>query len=321
MVILTRNQYDGGAAGGDGNLTGVTTWADADTVRQTMIGYDFRHRHIWIDGEEDANNESLYDNLNRAIRSSTHDGNSAQFASDSIPPEKTPMNYSIWISDLCEFYGNLRRRSVKRGNWFCEIGMPISQEQLRRDFCNDGLKDLISDDLLRFWTEGTGACHCHAYMDIEAEDNQDLNVILNKENDEVPGSCLSLAFRVQILSPVDVVAAWKSCMEPPDDSVRQDRIEDMNTRNRLGEWIPFFDYEKGEYIAIESKHVRKESRVAVVNVLAGPDRVRDVQVIADSFDEFLDLWTKNAYRAPRFGGFRGADGLVFSEQKTRRGHP
>ncbi len=203
---------------------------------------------------------------------------------------------------------------MRRLNWCCEISFPISQEQLKRDFRNDGLMELISHDLIRFWTEGSGGCYCFAYMDLEAEDNQDLMAILNQEIDEIAGTCLDLVFEVQIFSPSKVISTWKGRLEPPDDAMRQDRIEDMNTRNRLGEWIPFFDYKTGQYIAVESKHVRKVPRVAIVNLMAGLDRIRDLEVIADSFDEFLDLWKKNAFRTTALGAFQCPESLVLSER-------
>ncbi len=225
------------------------------------------------------------------------------------------MNYTMWISDVCEFFGTLRRRSVKPGwNWHCEIRRPLTSEGVRRDFRGDGLKDLIPDELVRFWIEAASSCYCHATMDLDADENQDLRAILKQQHEEMKGTSLSLFLTVEVFSPAKLLDVWKGRLVSPDDAFRGDRIEDMNTRNELGEWIPFFDYETGEYIAIESKHVRKVPRVAMVNVVTGPDRVRDVDVIADSFDEFLESWSKEAYRPPGYGGFRGAAGLVFSQR-------
>jgi RHS repeat-associated protein len=44
MVIVTANQYDGGSAGGDGNLTAVTRYASATDTRVTGFDFDFRDR-------------------------------------------------------------------------------------------------------------------------------------------------------------------------------------------------------------------------------------------------------------------------------------
>jgi hypothetical protein len=48
MVMVTSNQYDGGVAGGDGNLTQVTQYVSATSgdTRVTAFGYDFRDRKI-----------------------------------------------------------------------------------------------------------------------------------------------------------------------------------------------------------------------------------------------------------------------------------
>jgi hypothetical protein len=49
MVEISENQYDGGSAGGDGNLTQVTQYADGSDTRVTGYGYDFRNRRTSMD--------------------------------------------------------------------------------------------------------------------------------------------------------------------------------------------------------------------------------------------------------------------------------
>ena len=77
MVIVTQNEYDNGAAGGDGNLTSTWAWVDGTTNRQTQIAYDFRNRQTSVTGQENAYSETTYDNLNRPILRQTRNGSGA----------------------------------------------------------------------------------------------------------------------------------------------------------------------------------------------------------------------------------------------------
>jgi hypothetical protein len=68
MVQIVANEYDGGSAGGDGNLTQQTQYVDGSTTRVTAYEYDFRNRRITTDGEIDFYEELVYDNLNQVTR-------------------------------------------------------------------------------------------------------------------------------------------------------------------------------------------------------------------------------------------------------------
>jgi RHS repeat-associated protein len=68
MVRVTARVYDGGTAGGDGNVTSQTQYVDGSTTRVTAFGYDFRSRQTTIDGEVDYYEKKTYDNLNRVIK-------------------------------------------------------------------------------------------------------------------------------------------------------------------------------------------------------------------------------------------------------------
>ena len=68
MVKTESRVYDGGAAGGNGNLTLETKYASATDTRTTAYSYDFRNRNVVIDGEIDLYLETTYDNLNRPIQ-------------------------------------------------------------------------------------------------------------------------------------------------------------------------------------------------------------------------------------------------------------
>ncbi|MFN5625698.1 MAG: RHS repeat-associated core domain-containing protein, partial [Planctomyces sp.] len=65
---VTARVYDGGTAGGDGNVTSQTQYVDGSTTRVTAFGYDFRSRQTTIDGEVDYYEKKTYDNLNRVIK-------------------------------------------------------------------------------------------------------------------------------------------------------------------------------------------------------------------------------------------------------------
>ena len=68
MVMVESKEYDGNAAGGDGNLTRNTKYQDASTARATNYSYDWRNRQTVIDGEIDYYQVTMHDNLDRVIR-------------------------------------------------------------------------------------------------------------------------------------------------------------------------------------------------------------------------------------------------------------
>lgn len=64
MVQIVAYQYDGGAVGGNDNLTQQTLY-DGSGTRVTTFGYDYRDRLTSKDGEIDFYEAYTYDNLNR----------------------------------------------------------------------------------------------------------------------------------------------------------------------------------------------------------------------------------------------------------------
>ena len=77
MVLVTANQYDGGQAGGDGNLTEQVHHVDGQTTRVTGFVHDWRNRQIATDGEEDFYEKRFYDNLDRVVQVDRHDTTAA----------------------------------------------------------------------------------------------------------------------------------------------------------------------------------------------------------------------------------------------------
>jgi len=73
MVLVAENQYDGGSAGGHGNLTRVTQHVDASTTRVTDFTFDWRNRRTDTDGEIDFYEKATYDNLDRATKTERYD--------------------------------------------------------------------------------------------------------------------------------------------------------------------------------------------------------------------------------------------------------
>ena len=67
MVQITANVYDGGSAGGDGNLTQVTQFVSATSgdTRVTSYGYDFRDRRTSMTDATNRLTVFTYDNLDR----------------------------------------------------------------------------------------------------------------------------------------------------------------------------------------------------------------------------------------------------------------
>ena len=77
MVLVTENLYDGGAGGGDGNLTRVTEFVDDATARVTEYGYDWRNRRVTTAGGEGSFERSFLDDLGRTVRTERRAGGDA----------------------------------------------------------------------------------------------------------------------------------------------------------------------------------------------------------------------------------------------------
>lgn len=77
MVQVKSSVYDGGADGGDGNLTTLTLYADGTSTRTTYFDYDFRNRQITVTGELDFLTKTTYDNVDRAIQTDRYNGSEA----------------------------------------------------------------------------------------------------------------------------------------------------------------------------------------------------------------------------------------------------
>lgn len=77
MVLVQANEYDNGAAGGDGNLTQVTAYVNATDVRVTIFGYDFRNRQLTVNGEVDFYEVRRYDNQDRITKMDRRNTNGA----------------------------------------------------------------------------------------------------------------------------------------------------------------------------------------------------------------------------------------------------
>ncbi len=73
MVMVTANQYDGGIAGGDNDLTQVTQYVDSSTSRVTTFLYDWRNRRTDTDGEIDFYQKDYFDNFDRLIMTERYD--------------------------------------------------------------------------------------------------------------------------------------------------------------------------------------------------------------------------------------------------------
>lgn len=78
MLLVSESVYDGGQAGGDGNLTKSTLWVDeyASNSRITTYVYDWRNRQKAVDGELDFYQENSYDNLGNVTQVDLKNGTS-----------------------------------------------------------------------------------------------------------------------------------------------------------------------------------------------------------------------------------------------------
>ena len=77
MKQVEGYQFDGGSAGGDGNLTLLTRYENDTSTRQTLYGYDWRNRQTSQDGEIDFYESYTYDNLDRQIQVQRNDTSSS----------------------------------------------------------------------------------------------------------------------------------------------------------------------------------------------------------------------------------------------------
>jgi RHS repeat-associated protein len=79
MVQLVGNVYDGGSAGGDGNLTEQTVKVDSNSAddRITTFTYDFRNRRVTTAGEIDFFEKLYYDNRDLVTRQERYNTNSS----------------------------------------------------------------------------------------------------------------------------------------------------------------------------------------------------------------------------------------------------
>ena len=77
MVQVSQQQFDGGADGGDNNLTQVTQYVDGSTTRVTALVYDWRNRRVDTDGEVDYFERLTLDNLDRVTKQERYNTSSA----------------------------------------------------------------------------------------------------------------------------------------------------------------------------------------------------------------------------------------------------
>ncbi|MFN0052358.1 MAG: RHS repeat-associated core domain-containing protein, partial [Planctomycetales bacterium] len=79
MVQVSGVEYDGNAAGGDGNVTTHTACVDSNSAnnRVTTFTYDFRNRRTDTDGEIDFYEQVCYDNVDRVVRKDRRDTTAA----------------------------------------------------------------------------------------------------------------------------------------------------------------------------------------------------------------------------------------------------
>ncbi|WP_145349512.1 RHS repeat domain-containing protein [Roseimaritima multifibrata] len=77
MVQVSASVFDDGSDGGDNNLTSQIAYVDAVNTRTTSFLYDWRNRRVDTNGELDAFQRVVYDNLNQVIQSDRYDTSAA----------------------------------------------------------------------------------------------------------------------------------------------------------------------------------------------------------------------------------------------------
>src|SRR4029450_9003391 len=71
------NEFDGGSAGGDKNLTKVTQYVDTSNTRETQFSFDSPHRPTATDGEVDFYQKDYFDNLDRVTKTERYNTTSS----------------------------------------------------------------------------------------------------------------------------------------------------------------------------------------------------------------------------------------------------
>jgi YD repeat-containing protein len=86
MVKVSSNDYDGGSAGGDGNLTQVTQYVSATSgdTRVTGYGYDFRDRQVNMTDATSRYTTYAYDNLDQLIETDQYASNGGNLIAKNI---------------------------------------------------------------------------------------------------------------------------------------------------------------------------------------------------------------------------------------------
>jgi RHS repeat-associated protein len=77
MVQVAGSVYDGGAGGGDGNLTQLIAYADSTTTRVTNYSYDWLDRQISIAGALGFYQANTYDNLDQLVQVDRKNGSAS----------------------------------------------------------------------------------------------------------------------------------------------------------------------------------------------------------------------------------------------------
>ena len=74
MAAVQINQYDGGTAGGDGNLTLLTLPVDGNAAnnRNTAMQYDWRNRQVQVNAAQDWYLVNTFDTMNRVTQVDRH---------------------------------------------------------------------------------------------------------------------------------------------------------------------------------------------------------------------------------------------------------
>jgi RHS repeat-associated protein len=149
MVQLVANVYDGGSAGGDGNLTQTTQYASATDTLVTTYGYDFRNRKTYTDGEIDFYEAYIYDNVSRLIQTQRYDTTSsgklvAQSATNYDNLGRVYQQLRYGVDPSTGTVGNALTQNL----WYDPSGnLILSQDQSDQGFTKnsyDGISRLIA---------------------------------------------------------------------------------------------------------------------------------------------------------------------------------
>jgi YD repeat-containing protein len=182
MVVVATYIYDGGAAGGDGNLTQTILQVDASIQRIWNATYDFRDRIVSNQGPVNYFAALYYDNLDRITKAESYDtvgptGSSSSSSSSSRSSGSTTGNLigrTQWMYDsLSQIYQTISYavdpttglvgNSLTDNSWFDATGNLVKSYPAGASIFRKTTIDSLGRATIRYTCYGPDASYSDAF--------------------------------------------------------------------------------------------------------------------------------------------------------------